>query len=94
VKGSEKEWKYEKEYGPLIKDMINGELKKEKSEKVEIDEEEQLKYVLPLNEIERMKKKYIEKNYVNPKEYNLKLGYIRYMWEAKVKLPEIEIGKK
>ena len=86
---------YEKEYGPLMKDLKR--MKKEEKEKLkeEIVEEEQLKYVLPYESLylmgskgEEVKEKYKE---LYPSEYEYKWGYCRYLWEAHPILPEITI---
>jgi hypothetical protein len=74
VKGEDEGWKYEKGYGVLIKDMVKVSIKK--SEKKEIGEKEQLEYVIPLKEIEKIK----------DEEYKLKNTYHRYIWEGSVNI--------
>lgn len=87
-------YRYEYEYGPLMKEMKYSK-REEKVSKEVIGEEEQLKYVLPYENLyllgskgEEIKEKYRE---LYPSDYAFKWGYCRYFWEAHPILPEITI---
>jgi hypothetical protein len=91
----EMNWRYEKEYGPLMKDMGVCVVEKGILSKEVLVEEEQLKYVLPYENLyllgskgEEVKEKY---KALYPEDYEFKWGYCRYFWEAHPMLPEITI---
>ena len=88
-------YRYEYEYGPLMKEMKYGIREEKGISKEVIGEEEQLKYVLPYENLyllgekgEEVKEKYRE---LYPSHYEFKWGYCRYFWEAHPILPEITI---
>ena len=88
-------WRYEYEYGPLMKDIKRSEKKEKEISKEVLSEEEQLKYVLPYENLyllgikgEEIKEKHQE---LYPKHYEYKWSYCRYFWEAHPMLPEITI---
>ena len=92
----DREWRYNSEYGPLMKDIIKVEKDKREVESKEwLKEKEQLMYVLPYENVyllgekgEEIKEKYKE---LYPEDYEFKWGYCRYLWEAHPILPEITI---
>jgi 5'-3' exonuclease len=88
-------WRYEYEYGPLMKDMKSKNEKREIGSKEVLSEKEQLMYVMPYENLylvgekgEEKKEKYKE---LYPQDYEFKWGYCRYFWEAHPILPEITI---
>jgi hypothetical protein len=85
-------WKYEKEYGPLIKDVVK-EMKKEVEEGYgeRMNEEMQLAYVLPNSQLKLLNNKKIEERIKKEENYEMKYGYERYIWEGHPKLEEITI---
>ena len=85
-------WKYEKEYGPLIKDVVK-EMKKEVEEEYgeRMNEEMQLAYVLPNSQLKLLNNKKIEERIKKEENYEMKYGYERYIWEGHPKLEEITI---
>jgi len=92
--GVERMWRYEYAYAPLMKDLEKGK-GKERNEKEEIKEKEQLLYVLPYENLnllgekgEEIKEKYGE---LYPRHYEFKWCFSRYFWEAHPMLPEITI---
>jgi len=101
--GEEIDWrvKYKRDYAPLLKDLVKHMRIKGREVVVSKEKEvyspiEQLRYVLPLSQLEllpsEMKEKILkEYSHLYPKEYLFKYAFCRYFWEAHPVLPEMEV---